>query len=87
MILRSTLRGSQMGGVTWGACLRGEWPGPAEEGRGQEAGAVTTWQRGGGLAGGCSVCGTMPGSFILACFQRDLMEAYQPPFRISSCLL
>ena len=52
MILRSTLRDSQMGGVTWGACLRGEWPGPAEEGRGQEAGAVTTWQRGGGLAGG-----------------------------------
>ena len=37
--------------------------------------------------GGCSVCGTMPGSFILACFQRDLMEAYQSPFRISSCLL
>lgn len=38
----------------------------------------------GSLAGwrGCSVGGTVSGSFILACFQRDLMEAYQPAFRV-----
>ena len=34
-----------MGGVTWEACLGEKWPRPAEEGRGQEAGTVTTWQR------------------------------------------
>lgn len=44
-------------------------------------------QSGWGGGGRCSVGGAVSGSFILACFQRDLMAAYQPAFRISSCFL
>ena len=72
-----------MGSVPWGkmaqTCRGGAGPGGWDCHHMAALGSLA--------GGGCSVGGTVSGSFILACFQRDLMEAYQPAFRISSCLL
>lgn len=71
-----------MGRVPWGKMAQTCREGAGSGGWDCHHMAALGW-----LGGGCSVGGTMSGSFILACFQRDLMEAYQPAFRISSCLL